>query len=83
MDAAVFKAADAKLEAEAVIGRAARAERTASEVRKYNRELIERMRSMEQQVFGHTHTETQPRPMSSARRARLEARSTFKFCLRG
>ena len=77
IDAAVNKAADAQLEAEAALDRAARAERTASEIRQSNHELLERMRNLERQVLGHAQTGTQPRPMSLARRERREGRSTY------
>lgn len=78
VDAAVNKAVDAQLEAEAALDRAARAERTANEIRQSNRELLERMRNLERQVLGHAQAGTQPRPMSLARRARREGRSTYE-----
>uniref|UniRef100_A0AAV1VM20 Uncharacterized protein n=1 Tax=Peronospora matthiolae TaxID=2874970 RepID=A0AAV1VM20_9STRA len=77
VDAAVNKAVDAQLEAEAALDLAARAERAANEIRQSNRELLERMRNLERQVLGHAQTGTQLRPMSLGRRARREGRSTY------
>uniref|UniRef100_A0AAV1VA48 Uncharacterized protein n=1 Tax=Peronospora matthiolae TaxID=2874970 RepID=A0AAV1VA48_9STRA len=77
VDAVVNKAVDAQLEAEAATERAARDERTASEIRQSNRKMLERMRNLKHQVLGHAQTGTQPLPMSLARRARREGRSPF------
>ncbi|CAI5730835.1 unnamed protein product [Peronospora farinosa] len=74
---AMNRAADAHLEPEAAFGRAAQAERTTSETRQSNRELLERVRVLELQVLGRVHTASQPRPMPSARQARREGRSTY------
>ena len=78
VDQAVNIAADARLEAEAASERAAQAEKTSSETRHSNRELLERIRVLERQVLGHLQTGSRPRPMSSARRARREGRSTYE-----
>ena len=75
---AVNKAADAQLEAEAAHERAKKAEQTANEIRQSNRELLERLRNLEHQALGHAQAGAQPRPMSSARRARREGRSTYE-----
>uniref|UniRef100_A0AAV1TWY1 Uncharacterized protein n=1 Tax=Peronospora matthiolae TaxID=2874970 RepID=A0AAV1TWY1_9STRA len=63
------------MEAEAALDRAARAERTAREIRQSNRKLFERSRNLESQVIEHAQAGTEPRPMSLARRARREGRS--------
>uniref|UniRef100_A0AAV1TBR8 Uncharacterized protein n=1 Tax=Peronospora matthiolae TaxID=2874970 RepID=A0AAV1TBR8_9STRA len=78
VDAAVNKAVDAQLEAEAALDRAARAERTASEIRQSTREMLEGMRNLECQVLGPAQNGTLPRSMSSALQARQEGRSTFE-----
>uniref|UniRef100_A0AAV1UT86 Uncharacterized protein n=1 Tax=Peronospora matthiolae TaxID=2874970 RepID=A0AAV1UT86_9STRA len=78
VDAAVNKAVDAYLEAEAALDRAARAKRTPSEIRHSKCEQLERMRNLERQVLGHAQNGTQPRAMSLARRARREGRSTYE-----
>uniref|UniRef100_A0AAV1UBK3 Uncharacterized protein n=1 Tax=Peronospora matthiolae TaxID=2874970 RepID=A0AAV1UBK3_9STRA len=71
-------AVDAQLEAETTTERAARAEGTASEIRQSNLDLLLRMRKLERQILWHAQTQTQPRPMSSARRARREEMSVFE-----
>ena len=78
VDEAVNRAADAQLEAEADLERAAQAEKTASEIRQSNRELLERMRNLERQVHGNAQMGTQPRPMSLAHRARRDGRPTYE-----
>lgn len=78
VDQAVNIAADARLEAEAASERAAQAEKTSSETRQSNRELLERIRILERQMLGQVQTGSRPRPMSSARRARREGRSTYE-----
>ena len=70
VDAAVNKAVDAQLDTEAALDRAARAKRTASEIRQSTRELFERMRNLQRQFLGHAQPGMQPRPMSLARRER-------------
>ena len=71
-DEVVNKAADAQLEAEAALQCPEKLKRSANEIRRSNRELLERMRNLECQVLGFAQTRMQPRPMSSARQARRE-----------
>ena len=78
VDEAVNRAADAQLEAEAALERAAQAEKTASEIRQSNLEMLERMRNLERQVNGNAQMGTQPRPMSLAHRARRDGRPTHE-----
>ncbi|KAG1681914.1 hypothetical protein DVH05_024111 [Phytophthora capsici] len=83
MDDVASRAYDAQLEAEAASERAARAEGTATALRQSNRELLERMRSLEQRVFGGAQTGTHPRERvpgsdgSMARQARRAGRSMY------
>ena len=78
VDEAVNRDADAQLEAEAALGSATQADKTASEIRQSNRELLERMRKLERQVHGNAQTGAQPRPMSLVRRAIREKRSNYE-----
>ena len=78
VDEALNKAANDQLEDESAHERAKKAEIIANEIRQSNRELLKWLRNLERQVCGHAQAGTQPRPMSSARRARREGRSTFK-----
>ena len=59
----VNRAADAQLEAEAALERAAQTEKNASEIGHSNRELLERMRNLERQAHGNAQMGTQSRPM--------------------
>ena len=68
VDRTVKKAADAQLEAEVALKRAAKAARTANEIRKSTRELLKSLMNLERQILGGA----QPRPMSSTRRARRQ-----------
>ncbi|KAG1702106.1 hypothetical protein DVH05_009898 [Phytophthora capsici] len=83
MDDVVSRAYDAQLKVEAASERAARADRTATSLRQSNRELLERMCSLEQRVFGGAQTGTHPRERvpgsdgSMARQARRAGRSMY------
>ena len=76
VDEAVNKANDAHLEAEAANERADKAERTANEIRQSSREPLGQLRKLKRQVHGHAQAGAQPRPTSSARRARREGQSS-------